>query len=134
MSLLAFSTASYAAQSLAALLSMPNLIEEKMVMTSALVIMCLGNFVYLSIRANAQRAACYVQVSIGILLLYAFLAHTTWTFFPINAIKTFYEIENFRPELWLAIALSSAGGLLLLWLLHGLVERWLLWRAEQKRA
>ncbi|MCS7211734.1 MAG: HAD-IC family P-type ATPase [Chloroherpetonaceae bacterium] len=134
VSLLAFSTASYAAQSLATLLSMPNLIEEKMVMTSALVIMCLGNFVYLSIRADAQRAARYIQVSIGILLLYAFLAHTTWTFFPINAIKTFYEIENFRPELWLAIALSSAGGLLLLWLLHGLVERWLLWRAEQKRA
>lgn len=133
VSLLAFSAACYAAQGVAVLWFEPSLLEEKMVMVSALVVMCLGNFVYLSRYANAEKTALYVQASLGILLLYAFLAHTTWNPFPLNAIKTFYEIENFRAELWLAIAVGSSLGLGLLWVLHQLVERWLERLAERTR-
>jgi cation-transporting ATPase E len=125
VSLIAFATASYLSQYLTQLLLAPTLLEEKMAMTSALVIMCLGNFVYLSMRANAQKLTLFVWSSVVILLFYAFLAHTSWNFFPLNVIKTFYEIENFRFEIWGTISLGSSVGLALLFALHHFSERWL---------
>jgi hypothetical protein len=125
VSLVAFATASYLSQYLTQLLLAPTLYEEQMAMTSALVIMCLGNFIYLSMRANAQKLALFVWSSVITLLLYAFLTHTSWSFFPINAIKIFYEIENFRFEIWGTILLGSSVGLALLFALHHLCECWL---------
>lgn len=124
-SLIAFASASYLSQYLAQLFFEPTLVEEQMAMTSALVVMCLGNFVYLASRSNPEKLSLFWQSSAIVLLLYAFLAHTTWSFFPINLIKTFYEIENFRVAIWGAISLGSALGLALLFALHRLSERWL---------
>ncbi len=124
-SLVAFATASYLSQYLTQLLLAPTLLEEQMAMTSALVIMCLGNFVYLSMRANAQKLTLFVWSSVITLLLYAFLAHTSWNFFPLNVIKTFYEIETFRFEIWGTILRGSSVGLALLFALHHFSERWL---------
>lgn len=125
ISLVAFASASYLSQYLTQLFFEPTRIEEKMAMTSALVVMCLGNFVYLAMRANSEKLLLFVQSSLLVLLLYVFLAHTPWNVFPLNLIKTFYEIENFRIEIWSAISLGSAVGLALLFTMHRLSERWL---------
>ncbi len=125
ISLVAFASASYLSQYLTQLFFEPTRIEEKMAMTSALVVMCLGNFIYLAMRANSEKLLLFVQSSVLVLLLYVFLAHTPWNIFPLNLIKTFYEIENFRIEIWSAISLGSAVGLALLFTMHRLSERWL---------
>ncbi|MFN3393008.1 MAG: HAD-IC family P-type ATPase, partial [Candidatus Thermochlorobacter sp.] len=124
ISLVAFASASYLSQYLTQLFFAPTLVEEKMAMTSALVVMCLGNFIYLAMRANSEKLSLFVQSSALVLLLYVFLAHTSWNIFPLNLIKTFYEIENFRIEIWGAISLGSAVGLALLFAMHRLSERW----------
>ncbi|MFN3385381.1 MAG: HAD-IC family P-type ATPase [Candidatus Thermochlorobacter sp.] len=124
VSLVAFASASYLSQYLTQLFFAPTLVEEKMAMTSALVVMCLGNFIYLAMRANSEKLSLFVQSSALVLLLYVFLAHTSWNIFPLNLIKTFYEIGNFRIEIWGAISLGSAVGLALLFAMHRLSERW----------
>ncbi len=122
-SLIATTGASYLTEFLVGLTFEHTAVELQMSMLSALVALCVANAYWISTQSNPEKQGVFLKASAVIMFVYAFLTQTEWTIFPINVIKAFYEIENFRWQLWGVIGFSSALGIALLFALHRLAER-----------
>lgn len=96
--------------------------DIQMVMLTIMIIINIANYfsIVLVKTETDKNRLTYVLYGFGILLLYIFFAATKINNFLFNAIKTFYEIDYVRQDLWAVIMIVSLIGSVVLYSLQKL--------------
>lgn len=106
--------------------SMYSVSEKDLQMTMLTIMIIINIANYFSIvltKEETNNRLLYVIYGFIIMLLYIFLAATSIQSEAINLIKTFYEIEFVRPQLWPMIMIISVVSSIILFLLQKLRRR-----------
>ena len=103
----------------------PSQSDAEMVMLSIMVVISVTNFFLVTIQPAAPQKWQFILYGGLLLGIFFTLVHLHQSHWLLNAIKTFYEIQNINAPSWLTIALISGGSSLLLAGLQMLRRRWL---------
>ncbi len=92
-------------------------------MTGALVIASIMNFLYAVYFDDAQNQKHYLLFGLGLLIVYVFFATISPEFFITKVITTFYEITPFDLSQWIAVALATVPLTVLFFFAHRLFSK-----------
>lgn len=81
--------------------------DLQMVMMSVMIITTSANFLAVTLHKNEKNVRLYLIYSLGLVLLYIFLAVTNIHFIVFNILKSFYEITYLNPRYWGVVAVIS---------------------------
>lgn len=122
-SLLALLGAGYGSLFIANTFFEPSAADRQMVMLSVLVVLSLGNYLYIALRGSDRNPRPFLLSAAIALVGYIVLVVFDFDFLPFYIIKTFYELHNIDPRLWSVALTGSSIGLVLLYGVHRLRER-----------
>jgi cation-transporting ATPase E len=103
-------------------------IEVEMVMMSIMIITTTANYFSIVLKKGEKNNKTYLYYGLLIVVLFIFFGVTKIDFILFHFIKTFYEISPLKPEYWGLVAVISAIGSSILFLLQKLREKILLKR------
>ncbi|HYJ45434.1 MAG TPA: HAD-IC family P-type ATPase [Pyrinomonadaceae bacterium] len=97
--------------------------DLQMMWLSVIIITSTANFFAVSLHKGEKNIKVYFLYGVGVLAAYIFLAATEVNFFPLDKLKSFYEINYLASRYWVPVVAVSLVSAVLLFIVQKLRER-----------